>query len=40
MNEREDITTNSRDHNSIVRECDEQLCANKINKLDEIAKFL
>ena len=34
MNEREGITTDSGEDNSIVRECNEKFYANKINNLD------
>lgn len=40
MNERESITTDSGDDNSILREGNEKLYANKVNNLDEMANSL
>lgn len=40
MNERESVTTDSGDDNSILREGNEKLYANKINNLDEMANCL
>lgn len=39
-NENGDITTNSTEIKGIIREKHEQLCANKLDNLDEVNKFL
>lgn len=39
-NERGDITVNSTEMKNIIRECYEQLYANKLDSLDEMDKFL